>query len=76
MRINLHIEAKAPTVLLPQNSESTNVLEFKLGDLSLRTKSGSSEKAENIDHMYMRLDSVQMHRCENDLIIYNSHSKF
>ncbi len=70
--ISLNIDIRAPIVLVPQNSESTNLLAFKLGDLSLKNFFEDTEVSsgvnQNWDHMYLHLDSVQMLR--SDLFIY------
>ena len=64
--ISLNVDIRAPIVLVPQNSESTNLLAFKLGDLSLKNFFEDTEVSpgvnQNWDHMYLHLDSVQMLR--------------
>ncbi len=72
-RIALHMDVRAPTLLVPQHSESTNVVLLKLGDFSLKNAFEETEAAPNImqnwDHMYIRLDYVQVLRYISELII-------
>ncbi len=66
-RYSLYLDLRAPTVLVPQNSESTNVILVKLGDLSLKNFFEDSEVGgpgvlQHWDHMYLSLDAVQVIR--------------
>jgi vacuolar protein sorting-associated protein 13A/C len=66
-RIGLNLDIRAPILLVPQHSESTNVIIVKLGDLCLKNGfedlevKGTNFK-QNWDHMYLRLDAMQVLR--------------
>ena len=65
-RISLNVNIRAPTVMVPQSSESTNVLLLKLGDLTLRNffedEKMESGVTQSWDHIDMNLDSVLLER--------------
>ncbi|CAH1799951.1 unnamed protein product [Owenia fusiformis] len=65
MCVSLNLDVKAPTVLVPQNSKSANIILLKLGDLSLKNYFEQSKMLkgnQSYDHIYMHLDYVEITR--------------
>lgn len=65
---SLSVDIHAPTILIPQKSDSPNLLVLQLGDLSLenffkeaRVINGNST-GHLMDNILMRLNHVQMNR--------------
>ena len=69
------MDLRAPTIQIPQNSESSNVLVVHLGDLSLKNYFEDSEVGGGVlqhwDHLYLRLDEFSLIRWVN--ILYDGH---
>lgn len=63
-RIKLELDLKAPIVILPQNSKSTNALVFDLGSLRVANNMVAGEDT-LIDHMTVSISSIAFDRVEN-----------
>ncbi|KAH6927141.1 hypothetical protein HPB50_000002 [Hyalomma asiaticum] len=65
MMLQLCIDVHAPTVLLPQKSDSPNLLVLSLGDLSIENffkEISLSPKPDYVDNILVRLSSLHMTR--------------
>uniref|UniRef100_T1J6X9 Large ribosomal subunit protein uL13 n=1 Tax=Strigamia maritima TaxID=126957 RepID=T1J6X9_STRMM len=66
-QIHLSVDICAPTILIPQKTDSPNALIFNLGNLSIENffqevTTTNSENKHVIDHLLLRLSAVQMSR--------------
>ena len=69
-RVSLRVELKAPVIIIPQNSQSTNAVVVDLGQLSVSNGlqlTGAGKKSADglpplLDHMRVELDKLTLSR--------------
>lgn len=65
-RISVFLDIHAPTILIPQHSESTNVIVVKLGDCRIKNCFEDSDIGHGVlqhwDHIFLSLEAMQIMR--------------
>ena len=66
-RVSLDVKMKAPVIIIPQNSRSSNALVADLGSLSVSNSFSKAGESENkvpyvLDKMVVQLTSLKMSR--------------
>lgn len=65
-RISVLLDVHAPTVFIPQNPESSNVIVVKLGYLRVKNSFEESDVGQGViqrwDHLFLSLEAVQIMR--------------